>query len=272
MTSQIQELGMGTSKNPSGRALRLLQISDTHLHATKDSRMRGVNTYDTFHAVLERAQTDPAWPADAILVSGDIVQDESRAGYELFRSEMEQLRVKVLCLPGNHDDPKLMDEILAGEPFQFCGSIRLEKWSLILLNTFLTGEDAGGLGASRLAMLTAALKDHETQHVLVCMHHQPLNMGSAWLDGVGLRDTEQFLSVISGSSNVRGTLCGHVHQASDRTRDNVRFLSAPSTCSQFQPGSEFFAIDNRPPGMRWLTLFPDGQIDTEIVWLEELSR
>jgi Icc protein len=256
-------------ENSSDKVLRLLQISDTHLHATKASRMRGVNTYDTFRAVLDRALADECWPADAVLVSGDIVQDESRAGYELFRSEMEQLDVRILCLPGNHDDPKLMDEILSGEPFQFCGSRRLGGWSLILLNTFLTGEDAGGLGAKRLDALAASLKEHETQHVLVCMHHQPLNMGSAWLDGVGLRDAENFLAVLDASKHVRGVLWGHVHQASDRTRGDVRFLSAPATCSQFLPSSDFFAIDSRPPGMRWLELHPDGRIDTTVVWLED---
>lgn len=257
------------SQGSTGNSLRLLQISDTHLHATKASRMRGVNTYDTFRAVLDRAEADRDWPADAVLVSGDIVQDESRAGYELFRSEMETLNVRVFCIPGNHDDPKLMDEILSGDPFQFCGSARLGQWSLILLNTFLTGEDAGGLGTSRLDALAAALNDHAAQHVLVCMHHQPLNMGSAWLDGVGLRDADQFLKVLDANDNVRGVLWGHVHQASDRTRGNVRFLSAPSTCSQFLPSSDSFAIDTRPPGMRWFTLHPDGRIDTKVVWLDE---
>jgi len=233
--------------------------------------MRGVNTYDTFRAVLDAARSRDTWPADAVLVSGDIVQDESRAGYQLFRAEMKELGVKVLCLPGNHDDPKLMDEILTGEPFHFCGSIRLGKWSLILLNTFLTGEDAGGLGGRRLQALAAALKEHESQNVLVCMHHQPLNMGSAWLDGVGLRDADQFLEVIDAHRNIRAVLWGHVHQASDRTRGSVRFLSAPSTCSQFLPSSDFFAIDSRPPGMRWLTLHADGRLDTEVVWVENFG-
>jgi Icc protein len=230
--------------------------------------MRGVNTYDTFRAVLDCARAHDAWPADAVLVSGDIVQDESRAGYELFRADMEQLGVRVLCLPGNHDDPKLMDEILSGGPFQFGGSIRFDKWSLILLNTFLTGEDAGGLGPRRLEALDALLSEHSTQHVLVCMHHQPLNMGSAWLDGVGLRDADRFLEILDAHSNVRGVVWGHVHQASDRTRGSVRFLSAPSTCSQFLPSSDFFAIDSRPPGMRWLMLQAGGKIDTEVVWVE----
>jgi 3',5'-cyclic-AMP phosphodiesterase len=249
--------------------VKLLQISDTHLHATKDSRMRGVSTYETFMSVLENAQADALWPVDAILVSGDIVQDESRAGYELFKTEMTPLGVPVFCIPGNHDDPKLMDEILNGSPFQFCGDARLGPWSLILLNTFLTGEDAGGLGERRLHALDAALKDHVSQHVLVCMHHQPVPMGSAWLDGVGLRDARQFLEVVDRHANVRAVLWGHVHQASDRERRGVRLLSSPSTGSQFMPGSEFFALDSRPAGMRWLELYPDGRIETRIDWTGE---
>jgi Icc protein len=247
--------------------LRLLQISDTHLHATKASRMRGVNTYDTFRAVLDRARAHELWPPDGVIVSGDIVQDESRAGYELFRSEMSGLGVRIYCLPGNHDDPKLMDEILSGGNFQFCGTARIAGWSLFLLNTFLTGEDAGGLGARRLEALAVQLREHSSQHVLVCMHHQPVNMGSAWLDGVGLRDAERFLEIVDAHKNIRAVLWGHVHQASDRMRGEVRFLSAPSTCSQFLPSNDFFAIDNRPPGMRWLLLDADGRLETEVSWV-----
>jgi len=119
-----------------------------------------------------------------------------------------------------------------------------------------------------LQALDAALKEHRGQHVLVCLHHQPMNMGSAWLDGVGLRDARRFLEIIDAADNVRGVLWGHVHQASDRVRGAVRFLSAPSTCSQFLPGSDFFAIDSRPPGMRWLELNGDGSIVTEVSWAE----
>jgi len=248
--------------------LLLLQLSDTHLHAATDSRMRGVTTHDTFLSVLAHAQADPRWPADAVLVTGDIVQDESRAGYQRFRETMAPLNVPVLCIPGNHDDPKLMSEILNTAPFKVGGDLRFGPWSLVLLNTFLTGEDAGGLGETRLRGLAAALDAHVNQHVLVCMHHQPMNMGSAWLDGVGLRDAAAFLDVIDAHDNVRAVVWGHVHQASDRQRGAVRFLSTPSTCSQFLPGSDFFAIDSRPPGLRWLKLLPSGEIETSIDWVE----
>ena len=249
------------------RRLTILQLSDTHLHATADSRMRGVTTAETFAAVLERARGDERWPPDAVLVTGDIVQDESRAGYERFRRMLEPLDVPVFCLPGNHDDPKLMAELLTDGRFQVGGAARLDGWGLILLNTFLTGEDAGGLGDQRLGALAEMLRAHADVHVLVCMHHQPIPMGSAWLDGVGLRDAQRFLEIVDGFDNVRGVVWGHVHQASDRMRGNVRYLSAPSTCSQFKPNSEFFALDDKPPGMRWLHLGPDGSIETAVDWL-----
>ena len=119
-----------TRKDP---VLNVLQISDTHLHAAADSRMRGVTTYATFLAVLEHAQRDPRWPVDAILATGDIVQDESRAGYERFRAALEPLGVPVYSIPGNHDDPKLMGEILTSGSFQLGGELRQGAWSVVLL-------------------------------------------------------------------------------------------------------------------------------------------
>jgi 3',5'-cyclic-AMP phosphodiesterase len=247
--------------------LKVLQISDTHLHAAADSRMRGVTTYATFLSVLEHAQRDRRWPVDAILATGDIVQDESRAGYERFRAALEPLGVPVYTIPGNHDDPKLMGEILMHGAFQLGGELRRGSWSIVLLSTFLAGEDAGGLGPARLQGLKQALAAHSGQNILVAMHHHPLPMGSAWLDGVALRDSADFWQIIDRHPNVRVVLCGHVHQASDHTRNKVRFLSTPSTCAQFLPGNEFFALDDRPPGMRWLELYADGRFETEVAWV-----
>jgi Icc protein len=253
-------------------AVTILQITDTHLHAAADSRMRGVTTHATFLAVIEQALRDPRWPADAILVTGDIVQDESRAGYERFRTTLAPLGVPVYSIPGNHDDPKLMSEILASGSFRFGGELRMGRWSIVLLSTFLAGEDAGGLGPARLQGLRQALAANAGQHILVAMHHHPLPMGSTWLDGVALRDSAEFWRIVNAHPDVRAVVCGHVHQAADRMHNTVRFLSTPSTCAQFLPHSEFFALDERPPGMRWLELNSDGSIETEVAWLDGVPR
>jgi Icc protein len=238
-----------------------------HLHAATDSRMRGVRTHDTFVAAVEQSMRHPTWSPDLVVATGDIVQDESRAGYERFRDVMRRFGVPIICVPGNHDDPALMAEIFHRAPFSLCGEVRIGPWSIIAISTFLVGEDAGGLGKARLESLDSALREHSGQHVLVCMHHHPLPMGSRWLDGVALRDASEFLKVLDQHDNVRAVVCGHVHQQSHQIRNNVHFLSAPSTCAQFLPGSEYFALDDRPPGFRWLRLRGDGEIESEIHWV-----
>jgi Icc protein len=258
------------TRKPNGPVV-ILQITDMHLHAAEDSRMRGVKTYKTLLSVLEHVQRDDRWPPDAIVVTGDIVQDESRAGYERFRDTLEPLGTRVYCLPGNHDDPTLMDEVLTDPPFQVCGDDDAGNWSLHFLSSFSRGDDGGRVGGEALAALETALAARPERHALVALHHQPLPMGSAWLDGVGLRDAEEFLACVDSHDNIRCVLWGHVHQESDRERNGVRFLSTPSTCAQFLPHNDSFALDVRPPAARWLELRADGSIESFVTWLETES-
>lgn len=229
--------------------------------------MRGIVTFDTFRAVIGHATSDARTP-DLIVATGDLVQDETRAGYELFKNVLAPLDTPVLCIPGNHDAPNIMLDVLNDAPFQVKGSYQNKGWSLIMLSSFARGGDAGRLDSAELKRLSATLDRHADLHALICLHHQPVPMGSRWLDGVGLCNPQDLLDIVDASSNVRGILWGHVHQASDRQRNGVRLMSTPSTCSQFLPNSDSFALDSRPPGFRWLDLRPDGSIDSAVTWLD----
>ncbi|MGI9307670.1 MAG: 3',5'-cyclic-AMP phosphodiesterase [Gammaproteobacteria bacterium] len=250
-------------------SIRLLHITDPHLHAHPDSRMRGLNTYETFCTVIKQASNDGPAP-DAILATGDLVQDETREGYMRFREVLESLNTPVYCLPGNHDAPNIMAETLDTEPFHYCGSATFGNWCIVLLNSACRLDDGGRLSEDELERLEITLKNTSADHALVCLHHHPVKMGSLWLDGVGLRNHEEFFAVVDNQPKVRSVLWGHVHQASDHTRKNVRLLSSPSTCSQFQPNSDSFVLDSRPPAYRWLNLNADGNIDTEISWIQNI--
>ncbi len=258
---------MSTAKSATEPAV-LLQVTDPHLHANAASRMRGVNTYDTFLAVLDDAQRASQWPPDAIIATGDLVQDESREGYERFKACLADRGIPVLCIPGNHDDPEIMAELLDEPPFQCCGEAQVGAWRLIMLSTFVRSQDSGALGSKALAELNARLEARTTMPTMICMHHQPVAMGSAWLDGVGLRDGDRLMAIVDRHPQVRAIVWGHVHQASDSTHGNVRLLSAPSTCAQFLPNNPYFALDDRPPGYRWLKLYPDGTVQTSVAWLD----
>lgn len=229
--------------------------------------MRGVNTDDTLVATLAHALANPRRP-DLVLATGDLVQDETRAGYERFRELLGSLSLPVYCLPGNHDDPALMREVLSKAPFRFCGVAGHGAWTLVMLNSCARGDDGGVLAPEDLDLLERTLAHDERAHCLIALHHQPVPMGSRWLDSVPLRNADEFLAICDRHPRLRGILWGHVHQASDRERRGVRLLSTPSTCAQFKPASATFALDTRPPGYRWLDLHEDGSIDSTVVWLE----
>lgn len=252
---------------PATSELRLLHLTDPHLHAQVDARMRGVNTHDTFCAVIDHALANPL-PPDAILATGDLVQDETRAGYERFRDALLAFDVPTYCIPGNHDAPRLMAEVLHDAPFQVGGAADLGGWRLVLLDTSIRGDDGGKVDRDQLDELERHLRETTSSNALICMHHHPVPMGSRWLDGVALHDPDAFFEVVDRFAHVRAIIWGHVHQASDRRRNGVRLMSTPSTCSQFLPNSDYFAVDRRGPGYRWINLRSDGTIETEVVWLD----
>ncbi len=246
--------------------VRILHITDTHLHAHPDARMRGVNTFNTFQLIVERVLNGKRKP-DAVIATGDLVQDETRQGYERFRDTIKIMNVPVHCLPGNHDSQRIMAETLNDAPFQYCGAAVYDDWCLIMLNTVVRFDDSGRLTPDELARLNRTLCEQSDKHVLIGMHHHPIPMGSLWLDGVNLCNSEKLFKALEPHENVRCMVWGHVHQSSDRQHNGIRMISTPSTTSQFLPDSDVFKMDTRPPGYRWLNLHPDGSIETEVVWL-----
>jgi Icc protein len=249
-------------------ALRLLQFTDTHLLADQAAVLRGIRTLQSLEACIADARKR-ALPADAILVTGDLVQDEPK-GYELLETLLERLEAPVLVIPGNHDVPEELRGRFDRRPFQVCGTFALGSWLLVMLDSWfpesLDGE--GRLGSEQLDALDAALALHAGRPVLISLHHPPLPMDAAALDALGLLDAGDFVRIIDRHDCVRGVAWGHAHQSLDLYRGAVRFMCTPSTCMQFRPRTACFEVDERPPGYRVIDLNPDGSLTSEVYWLE----
>lgn len=246
--------------------LSLLQITDTHLYAEPDKKLYGVNTRSSLTRVLAAVRRKPK--PDLVLATGDLVHDESPAGYQILASMLQTLQTPVAAIAGNHDALETLHSI-SGSSFSIGGSHKLGCWRIVLLNTLVPGETHGYLRAEELEFLDSVLNEAHGSQVLVALHHQPVAIGCTWLDRIGLSNAEEFFKVLDSHQNVRAVLWGHVHQAFDSERRGVLLLATPSTCAQFRPESHDFALDTRPPGVRWLTLFPDGHIDTHIEWIAD---
>jgi 3',5'-cyclic-AMP phosphodiesterase len=254
--------------SPVPGVIRLLQFTDTHLMADPAASLRGVRTLPSLEACLTLARRRHL-PADAIAVTGDLVQDDPEA-YGSLELMFDNLGAPVLLIPGNHDLPDEMKRRLSHPPFQLGGVRLLGGWAVVMLDTWYAESDdgEGQLGPAELERLEATLAAHRDRHTLVCLHHPPVSMEAPGLDALGLLDAQSFLAILERHPQVRGVAWGHAHQSLDVYRGPVRLMCTPSTCMQFRPRDPGFVVDDRPPGYRVLDLHDDGGIATEVVWLE----
>lgn len=243
---------------------RLIQITDTHIYADAADCFEGVNTRHTLAGVLAHVRTR-AGVYDALLATGDLAMDGSRAAYAHLNAELAAIAVPVIVLPGNHDEP---DELARGAPrlhstMPYC--LSMGGWQLLCLDTRIAGCAHGEVDAAQLDWLARMLRVAPTSPVAIFMHHPPVTIGSPWMDAMGLRAAARFWAVLDGHRGVRVIACGHVHQNFEQYRAGVRVLTTPSTCVQFMPGARRYTADTRAPGYRVLELADDGSVTSGVV-------
>jgi Icc protein len=251
-------------------SLRVLQITDTHLFANPVGTLLGVNTLESFRLVVEYFRAHH-WSPDLLLATGDLVHDASPEGYRNLAQMLSSFGVPVFSLPGNHDVPAVMHEHLCGAGISTDPVMDFGDWRFVMLDSVIAGEEGGRLAPDQLVQLERALAS-SNRHTLVCMHHQPVSVGSAWIDTMAIENPEPLFEIIDRHDHVRGILWGHVHQTFESVRGAIRLMASPSTCVQFAPCIDEFQIDREPPGFRLLALLPDGTIRSEVVRIADIPQ
>ena len=250
---------------------RIVQLTDSHVFADADARLRGINTRESLQAVRDLVRLrDP--DADLVLASGDMSQDASAESYRYLAAEFDRLGPPVVWIPGNHDDPATMKEEFVSPNIFPARRVLVANWQILLLDSTLAGQVHGRITPEQIEFLEAGLDEYPQQHALVCLHHQALEMGSRWIDLKGLQQAERLRDIVRARPEVRAVLWGHVHQESQRSSDGIEWMSTPSTCVQFKPGAEEFSLDSLAPGYRSLTLYRDGRIETRVHRLTDFDQ
>lgn len=243
--------------------MRIVQISDTHLYADASQTLLKLNTRQSLEAVVQSLQADVRQP-DAIILTGDLSQDNSERAYKSIVSMFASFACPIYTLPGNHDDPALLESIFQQAPFKRDKIILQENWRLILLNSHYPHHVAGLLSHTELSRLAHYLEQDSTKDTLIFLHHPPVPVGAAWLDQSRLINAEALFECVDKYATVRGIICGHVHQVFEGYHKHIALLSSPSTCIQFLPLSHKFALDTLAPGYRWIELQQDGNFKTGV--------
>ena len=247
--------------------IHVAQITDTHLFANQDGQLYGINTRDSLQAVIEHVLTNLP-KLDLLLVTGDLVHDETMDGYLVLREFVDNMGVSAYFLPGNHDDPVMMQEVFPNVTRNGITSVQQGQWSVVMLDSSIPGRVEGEITSDNLHALVDCLQANRDKHAFIALHHHVIDVQSAWLDELSLRNNREFLKLLNDFPNVKVVLNGHIHQELDEQRNSIRFLGSPSTCFQFTPKQDNASIDSAPAGYRHIVLHDDGSIDTRVYYVE----
>ncbi len=242
---------------------RLIQISDCHLGALSSEALLGLNTDQSLHDVLTLiAEKESAF--NYLVCTGDIASAGHDTCYRRFISIVRQYFSEPLAwLPGNHDSVPIMAALNVPHPPE-ARTVVQGNWLIVLLNSVVPEKVHGNFALSELDFLSQVLSDNPTKYIIVMLHHQPVLMGSEWIDQYILRNADAFFTVLDQHPQVKAVAWGHVHQEFYDQRNKVALIATPSTCVQFKPKCNDFTVDTLMPGYRWYDLHDDGSFATGV--------
>ncbi|MGK2915219.1 MAG: phosphodiesterase [Porticoccaceae bacterium] len=244
---------------------RLIQISDPHIGDDREHRLAGIQTHESYRAVLAAVAAMTPIP-DMVMVTGDIAARGSAKAYELFNQQIKFLDLPYAWLPGNHDDFAVMQQGLSSSPYW--PLLEFGPWRVLSLNTAVAGQAPGALAADELEFLGRTLAREVNNPAVIFMHHPPVPVGCDWLDRQAIANAAELAAVVGRHRNVKAIFTGHVHQVFTADWAGTVVRTTPSTCFQFAVNSRDFALADDPPGFRWIDLHGDGRLDTGVVYLD----
>jgi len=240
----------------------VLQITDLHLKTPAAATMLGIDT-ETFFLETLRHALDAHPECELLLLTGDLAQDPCAEVYLRIRQHLEKTGLPCLCLPGNHDDFKLMRQYLGGGKIACERTVQLGAWAIVALQSQQIDSQTGTLTLAEMQFLRETLDRNTHRPTLIAVHHHCVATGSPWMDSMQIDNSAAFLRLLTEHPQVKLVTCGHVHQEFARELDTVSVFGTPSSCFQFAPQSHKFAVDNLPPGYRLFSLADDGTFATE---------
>lgn len=209
----------------SGRFV-LAQISDTHVRADDD----GAAARQLRRALAQARD----YRADAILLTGDLVNDEREDEYAMLAETIADPPAPLFVLPGNHDDRARLRAALAGHsylPRAGALSFAVDDFPvrLVAVDQIAPGETHGLITRDGAAWLDRTLAAAPSKPTLVALHHPPFLTHDLLFDKIGLLDADMFASVIARHPQVTRIICGHHHRVAVGQVAHAPVVIAPST-------------------------------------------
>jgi 3',5'-cyclic-AMP phosphodiesterase len=197
----------------------LAQISDLHIKRPGALAYRRVDTAAALARCVARLNALAPRP-DAVVITGDLVDQGSAEEYRHLRTLLAPLEIPFYLLVGNHDERGALRQTFpeqtwlqtGGEFVQY--AVDIGPLRLIALDSLVPGQSAGALCAARLAWLEAELETARALPVIIAVHHPPFVSGIGHMDQQRLdpASAERLAAILMRHRNVERVICGHVHR------------------------------------------------------------
>ncbi|APZ90813.1 metallophosphoesterase family protein [Fuerstiella marisgermanici] len=247
--------------------MRILQLTDLHIFAAPNVRLKGIPTRESLQDVVVHVLATEQ-PFDHVIITGDHTHDERPESYQAVRDILAPWSDRLSQIPGNHDDRAVLRQVFSDRVARSDSDrINFQRtagdWLLLGLDTHVPGEVAGNIEERQIAWLTERLSASDQPSVALFLHHPPVEIGSEWMDAIGLNGRELLQEVVKNDDRIRLICCGHVHHEFQSTIGNAAVFTTPSTGIQFDPAGATpnFAAD--APGYRVIE-FDGADFETHV--------
>ena len=228
--------------------MKIIHVSDSHIG--KENQSMGVNTENHLDQVIQSINQTKT---DFVIHSGDISHDGTVESYQKIQQCFLNLQSKLSCIPGNHDNLKVMSRFLDSGI-----NIDTRYWKLLSINTVHEGKTEGYVTDEAYKKFELEIESTR-KNTLVVMHHPPISMESFWDDSISLTNSKRFLDIVERSENIRCVIWGHAHESKTFNYAEKLFVSCPSTAKQFNDEKRF--------GYNILNLKKNGYVELETQWI-----
>jgi Icc protein len=187
----------------------LAQITDTHITCDGDEAAYLAETIAWINALRPLP--------DAVLLSGDTVNDGRPEQYAVLRDLLARSDPAVYVVPGNHDSRAALRDALPAAYFPGLEGERLDftidtgEVRIVGLDTSEQRRPGGILPLATLDWLDERLSAAPARPTLIFMHHPPFRTGVNAADLFGFRGLARLRAIVGRRRAVRRIIAGHIH-------------------------------------------------------------
>lgn len=247
--------------------IRIVQVTDLHLAKDAEFEIYGVRTAEKAERVFEAIRGMVPGP-DLIVATGDLTHDGEIETYRRLRALADTFPCPVKCTPGNHDVRRSFrtgwegHSLPDGSPLDH--AFDHQGLQVILLDSTVPGEEGGHFQPEQIRWLQEEVAG-DPRPKLVFLHHQPMEVGSAWLDRMMVSNPEELFAALGPvRERLLGIIFGHIHQDFQGEWQGIPVIGTRATSVQFTPRTEEFQTSDEPPGYRVIEI-RDGRLLTRSV-------